>query len=37
LGVTGAAFEGIGIPDCIREGSRTALQLAKDLWPECRE
>lgn len=32
--VTGAAFEGIGIPDCIREGSRTASQLAKDLWPK---
>ncbi|MEK8131334.1 protoporphyrinogen oxidase [Paenibacillus filicis] len=30
---TGAAFYGVGLPDCIRQGKETALQLAKRLKP----
>ncbi|NKB81890.1 MAG: protoporphyrinogen oxidase [Nitrospirales bacterium] len=31
--VTGAAYEGIGIPDCIREAERTSSNLVSFLWP----
>lgn len=32
LYVTGAAYEGIGIPDCIRDGQHTAQSLVSYLW-----
>ncbi len=32
LYVTGAAYQGIGIPDCIRDGQQTAQKLASYLW-----
>jgi len=32
LYVTGAAYQGIGIPDCIRDGQQTARMLASYLW-----
>ena len=30
--VTGAAYEGLGIPDCIRDGKETAKTLSAVLW-----
>ena len=30
--VTGAAYEGLGIPDCIRDGQETAKTLSASLW-----
>ena len=30
--VTGAAYEGLGIPDCIRDGQETAKTLSAALW-----
>ena len=32
LRVTGAAYYGIGIPDCIREGASTAKGLTDSMW-----
>ncbi len=32
LYVTGAAYDGIGIPDCIRDADRTSAQLSAYLW-----
>jgi protoporphyrinogen/coproporphyrinogen III oxidase len=32
--VTGAGFYGIGIPDCIREGTKVGQQLMHDLFLE---
>jgi len=32
LYVTGAAYEGLGIPDCIRDGKETAQALSAVLW-----
>jgi oxygen-dependent protoporphyrinogen oxidase len=31
LYLTGAAYEGIGIPDCIREGTRIGQELAQSF------
>ncbi|CAM3501540.1 protoporphyrinogen oxidase [Marinicrinis lubricantis] len=31
--MTGAAFEGVGLPDCIRQGRDTARELVESLWP----
>jgi oxygen-dependent protoporphyrinogen oxidase len=31
LYLTGAAYEGIGIPDCIREGSRIGQEMAESF------
>ena len=33
--VTGAAYEGLGIPDCIRDGQETARLLSAALWKEA--
>jgi oxygen-dependent protoporphyrinogen oxidase len=32
--VTGAAYEGLGIPDCIRDGQETAKTLSAALWKD---
>ena len=32
LYVTGAAYDGIGIPDCIRDASNTVQALSSYLW-----
>ena len=34
LYVTGAAYQGIGIPDCIRDGQQTAQTVASYIWKE---
>jgi oxygen-dependent protoporphyrinogen oxidase len=31
LALTGAAYRGVGIPDCIRDGSLTAARILRDL------
>lgn len=33
LYVAGAAYRGVGIPDCIRQGQVAAQKVMKDLWP----
>ena len=33
--VTGAAYEGLGIPDCIRDGQQTAKTLSALLWSKA--
>ncbi len=35
LYVTGAAYEGLGIPDCIRDGQETAKALSGMLWKKA--
>ncbi len=35
LYVTGAAYEGLGIPDCIRDGGETAKVLSMWLWKKA--
>lgn len=35
LYVTGAAYEGLGIPDCIRDGTATAKSLSAILWQQA--
>ncbi len=35
LYVTGAAYEGLGIPDCIRDGKNTAQALGAVLWKKA--
>jgi len=35
LYVTGAAYEGLGIPDCIRDGGETAKSLSAILWKKA--
>ncbi|MCH7616087.1 MAG: FAD-dependent oxidoreductase, partial [Nitrospinae bacterium] len=35
LYVTGAAYEGLGIPDCIRDGGETAKVLSTWLWKKA--
>lgn len=35
LYVTGAAYEGLGIPDCIRDGTDTAHALCAALWEQA--
>ncbi len=35
LFVTGAAYEGLGIPDCIRDGKETAQALCAELWKKA--
>ena len=35
LFVTGAAYEGLGIPDCIRDGGETAKTLSAMLWKKA--
>lgn len=34
LELAGAALEGVGIPDCIRQGQEAARRLAAHLWPQ---
>ncbi|MCA1957982.1 MAG: protoporphyrinogen oxidase [Nitrospira sp.] len=36
LALTGAAYRGVGIPDCIRDGAAAAEKIAKDLSGEGR-
>jgi oxygen-dependent protoporphyrinogen oxidase len=31
LYVTGSAFEGVGVPDCVRQGKQTAQKLITDI------
>jgi len=33
----GAALEGVGIPDCIRQGQEAARRLAAHLWPQRKQ
>lgn len=33
LRVAGAAYRGVGIPDCIRQGQTAAQEVLRDLWP----
>ena len=35
LYVTGAGYEGLGIPDCIRDGKETAKALSAQLWKKA--
>lgn len=35
LYVTGAAYDGLGIPDCIRDGAQTAKALSSVLWKKA--
>jgi len=33
LHIAGAAYRGVGIPDCIRQGQEAAQKVVRDLWP----